>query len=554
MFAGSLFDLAPDTPYEVALRITDPDGVTGTAERLVEARTRPEPRAATDGRTFHVYPQGHQGERQQPAFNGLLGAFNLGASHSDWFNSYLPRVLPGDVILVHAGLYKDNRFRYGGGIGTLFDGTYYITASGTAERPIVIRAAGDGEVVFDGDGNAVLFDITAASHLHFEGLTFRNTEVAILAGRKRIIGSSGLTVRRSRFENVGIGITTDWSGSKDFYIADNVFVGRQIPDHLMGWVGRTWQQFPDFPVEMRSNVAVKVYGSGHVVAHNDISHFHDGVDHATYGTPDLHPDGTPVRERMPVSIDIIGNDIYNVDDNCIEADGAMHNIRVLRNRCFNQAHRALSAQPLFGGPAYFIGNLVYHAPEGGSIKLQANPSGILLYHNTFIGEAHDMGPVSNLHFRNNLILGQGAFPEIFTTDTFTNYSSSDYNGFRPNPGSKESFVWNSPPRGVVADFTSNREVRRFATLREYAAATGQDRHSVLVDYGDFVRVSAPDPADPRRFYRPAEFDFTLRAGSRAVDAGVVLPNVNDGFTGRAPDLGAFERGRPLPTYGPRQEE
>ncbi len=488
MFAGSIFDLEPGAQYEVMLRISDPDGVDGTAERRIEARTRSEPRPATDGRTFHVYPQGYQGERQQPAFNGLLSAFNLGASHSDWFNTYLPRVQPGDVILVHAGLYKDTRFRYGSGIGTLFDGTYYLTASGTAERPIVIRAAGDGPAVFDGDGNAVLFDVTAASHIYFEGLTFRNTEIAILAGRKRMLGSDGLTVKRSRFEDVGIGITSDWSGSKDFYIADNVFVGRQIPDHLMGWIGRTWQDFPDFPVLLRSNAAVKVYGSGHVVAYNDISHFHDGIDHATYGMPDLDASGKPIRDRMPVSIDIVGNDIRNVDDNCIEADGALYNIRVLRNRCFNHAHRALSAQPVLGGPAYFIGNLVYHAPEGGSAKLTANSSGIVFYHNTLIGEVHDMGPVSNLHFRNNLVLGQGAWPEVFTVDTFTNYSSSDYNGFRPNPGAAASFGWNSPPRNVVADFTSNREARKFPTLKEYTAATGQDAHSVLVDY---TRLRAP---------------------------------------------------------------
>ncbi len=553
MFAGSLFDLEPGTLYEISLRISDADGVSGAAERRVEAGTRPVPQPAADGRTFHVYPQGYQGERQQPAFNGLLAAFNLGSSHSDWFNSYLPRVRPGDVILVHAGLYKDTRYKYGSGIGTLFDGTYYLTASGTAERPIVIRAAGDGPVVFDGDGNGVLFDVTAANHIYFEGLTIRNTEIGILAGRKRMYGSEGLVVKRSRFEDVGIGITSDWSGSKNFYIADNVFVGRQIPDHLMGWVGRTWQSFPDFPVGLRSNAAVKVYGSGHVVAHNDISHFHDGIDHATYGNPDLDAEGKLIRDRLPVSNDFIGNDIRNVDDNCIEADGAAYNIRILRNRCFNQAHRALSAQPLFGGPAYFIGNLVYHAPEGGSLKFQANPSGILVYQNTFISEAHDMGPVSNLHFRNNLVLGQGAWPEIFTVDTFTNYSSSDYNGFRPNPGIKDAFGWNSPPREVMADFTKNREARRFGTLKEYIAATGQDRHSVLVDYSDFVRVSAPDPEDPRRFYRPDEFDFTLQPRSKAIDAGIVLPNINDGYAGKAPDLGAYERGRPLPVYGPRKE-
>lgn len=549
--AGSLFDLEADTTYEILLRLTDPDGVNGATERRIEARTRAEPKPATGGRTFHVYPADYKGDRQQPAFNGLLAAFNTGASHSDWNNAYPPRVRPGDVILVHAGLYKDTRHRYGSGIGTPFDGTYYLTASGTAEKPIAIRAAGDGPAIFDGDGNTVLFDVTAGNHLYFEGLTFRNTEIAILAGRKSIVGSEGLTVRRSRFENVGIGITTEWSGSRNFYVADNVFVGRQVPEHLMGWIGRTWQPFPDFPVPLLSPYAVKVYGPGHVIEHNDVSHFHDGIDHATYGNPDRDENGRIVRDRIPASIDIVENDIRDVDDNCIEADGAMTNIRILRNRCFNQAHRALSAQPVLGGPVYFIGNLVYHAPEGGALKFTANSSGIVVYHNTFIGEAHDMGPVSNLHYRNNLVLGQGAFPEVFANDTFTNYSSSDYNGFRPNPGAKEAFGWNSPPAGVAADYRSDRQVRRFGTLREYAKATGQDRHSVLVDYDDFVRATGPDPKDPRRFYAPDQFDFTLRPRSRAVDAGVVLPNVNDGFTGKAPDLGAYERGKPLPAYGPR---
>ena len=543
MFSGSVFDLEPDSTYEVRLRMEDPDGVEGPAERTLEARTRAVPRPATGGRVFHVYPPGYAGQKQEPAFTGLLAAYYMGSSHSDWANTYGRRAQAGDTILVHAGLYKDSRYQYGGGQGTVFDGTYFLTTDGTAEKPIVIRAAGDGEVVFDGDGNHVLFDVTAADHNYFEGLTIRNTEIAILAGRKRIIGSEGLVVRRSKFQDVGIGVMSDWGGSRDFYIADNVFVGRQIPDHLMGWIGRTWQSFPDFPVPLRSNFAVKVYGSGHVIEHNDVSHFHDGIDHATYGNPD----------GRPVSIDIIGNDIRNVDDNCIEGDGAMHNIRVLRNRCFNHAHRALSTQPLLGGPAYFIRNLVYNAPEGGSVKMQGNPSGVVFYHNTLIGEVHEMGPVSNVHFRNNLVLGQGAWPEIFSVETFTGYSSSDYNGFRPNPGAENSFGWISPAFGVAADYVGKRETRKYRTLREYSAATGQDKHSVLVDYSDFVKVSAPDPADPRRFYEPVEFDFQLRPRSRAVDAGMVLPNVNDGFTGRAPDLGAYERGVPAPVYGPRPE-
>jgi len=55
----------------------------------------------------------------------------------------------------------------------------------------------------------------------------------------------------------------------------------------------------------------------------------------------------------------------------------------------------------------------------------------------------------------------------------------------------------------------------------------------------------------RGFIQPV--DLTLAANSGAVDRGVYLPNVNDGFTGAAPDLGALERGCPVPIYGPRPE-
>ena len=71
------------------------------------------------------------------------------------------------------------------------DGTYYLTADGTPEMPIAIKAAGDGEVVFDGDGNFALFDVRAADYTYFEGITFRNAEIghpgrhAVHRGRRR---------------------------------------------------------------------------------------------------------------------------------------------------------------------------------------------------------------------------------------------------------------------------------------------------------------------------------------------------------------------------------
>ncbi|HYK58048.1 MAG TPA: hypothetical protein VEV85_01340, partial [Bryobacteraceae bacterium] len=316
---------------------------------------------------------------------------------------------------------------------------------------------------------------------------------------------------------------------------------------MMGWIGSPWDKFPGFPELLTSEYAIKVYGQGHVVAYNYIANWHDGVDVATYGTPDGAPNDIP--DRVPLAIDFYGNDLLNMGDNCFETDGGARNIRVFRNRCFDSASGALSVQPVFGGPVYFYQNLIYNAPTG-SLKYIEGASGILTYNNTIVGEGR-AGPASNQHFRNNLILAQGAFDPVFGVTTYTNYSSSDYNGFRPNPNTADSFEWNSPTFGVATAFGQDTIQRRYKTLADYREATGQEQHTVLVDYDVFMRVSKPDPSDPQRVYKPEGFDFSLRPGSLAIDAGVILPTITDGFTGRAPDLGAFELGRPAFHYGPR---
>jgi hypothetical protein len=43
---------------------------------------------------------------------------------------------------------------------------------------------------------------------------------------------------------------------------------------------------------------------------------------------------------------------------------------------------------------------------------------------------------------------------------------------------------------------------------------------------------------------PASLDFTLRSNSPAVNAGIEIAGVTDGFIGSAPDIGAYEYGKP----------
>src|SRR3989442_129945 len=505
MFAGSILDLEPDTAYEARFVMSDPDGIVGksvkSVTKTVTVRTRPEPKPHAGGRVFHVYPADYKGARIEPAVDAVMCAYNYYCGGGDTVTAGRPRVKPGDIILVHAGLYKYHPEYYTGdrsiNATTPYEGTYYLTASGTPDKPIVIKGAGDGEVIFDGNGNFNLFNLKAANYNYFEGVTIRNTDIAIWAGTQFIAGSKGLTVKKCRFDDVNLGIFTNYAGSSNFYIADNYFFGRDDSKHLFGWNGPFWAQFngvdgQKFPPTLASYTAVRLYGPGHVVAYNYVADFHDGIDIETYGNPDgSHAiDGPhyPSREywdRRPVSIDFYNNYMTNFHDNSFEIDGSMHNVRVMRNMMVNSASHPFCNQPAIGGPIYWIRNIAYHAP-GGSTRMTNGAAGVLFYNNTILTET-SAGSSANVHWRNNLMLGENSAPAIFSVNTNTNYSTSDYNGLRPNPGAEASFQWNSPPWNVAADYggpsgSPALEVRRFATLPDYTPETHQALHSVLLDY------------------------------------------------------------------------
>jgi hypothetical protein len=502
---------------------------------------------------LHVYPPDYFGPRQEPSFTGILQAY-YGAGLGDWSVVWERRAQPGDILLLHAGRYKTERLNYVDPMMTPFDGSMSLTLKGTPERPITIKAAGDGEVVIDGDGNHRLFDVMASRYHIFDGLTFRNTDVAIFAGQKEVLGAVGLTVKNCRFENVGFGVWTEYAGSSDFYIADNLFLGRDDRFRLVGWGGVARQPGgPSWPIPaygshlLTSYYAVKVYGPGHVIARNSIAYFHDGIGISTYGTPESDPD------RRASSIDIYGNDLHMLNDDFIETDGSVHNVRVFNNRGVNAAQGGYSAQPVFGGPVYFFRNLLYHVPSGVAFKFSAKPAGLFVWHNTIIGE-HLLGdPSANMHFRNNLFLGRDTPGRgILTLANSTSHNTSDYNGYRPNRGViQEQYRYFKPKSQPNVYEPKKEDWQIFSTLKEFQTATSQETHSVELDFDIFENLSPPDHAKRYAVYHAMDLNFALKTNSKAVDAGVVIPTVNEDFAGRAPDLGALETGKPALHFGPR---
>jgi len=174
-------------------------------------------------------------------------------------------------------------------------------------------------------------------------------------------------------------------------------------------------------------------------------------------------------------------------------------------------------------------------------KFEVNPAGVVVYHNTTIGAQVDARFWSNGHFRNNLFVGPGDPKGVaLQTMTHTAHSTMDYDGW-----SAGRFNFQGPQ--------TEMKWRSFPGLAEFAKATGLERHGRIVDFGIF-RNPPERPFDKKETVKPNALDLRLEPGSAAVDAGCVLPNVNDDFNGKAPDLGALEIGKPLPHYGPRENE
>ena len=486
LFAGSVLFLKPETTYEVRFEMTDPDGGAAPA-KTVTVKTRGAPRAPVGARVVHVYPREHRGPRPAGSVLGVKAA--------------CAAARPGDVLLLHGGVYDE--------------GTLTFTRSGEQDHPIIFRGAPGEEAILQGAGHKLnLIFLSRANHLWFENLTLRRARIGILAG-----GARGLVVRRCTIEDVISGIWGNSKNAVDWYIADCTLTG----------TNETWYPRPKKYMSP-SHTGINVYGRGIVVCHNRISRFSDALAVANHGKPSME------ASEQCTAIDFYNNDLTWAQDDAIETDCGCHNIRVYRNRCTN-AHTALSAQPTFGGPVYFIRNEAFGITAL-SLKLHNYCTGLEIYHNTLMTARQGFGSFykwQNGILRNNLFLGVQRY--AMETGSITPYTTLDYNGYRKTDDPERFIKWYNV-----------RAWGRHPTLAAFTEATGHERHGIRVDYNAFRK--AWDPKEGKTT-RPADVDLRLAEGAVPVDAGCVLPNVNDDFTGKAPDMGCHEIGKPTPHYGPR---
>jgi hypothetical protein len=401
---------------------------------------------------------------------------------------------PGTIFQLRAGIYP---------------ASFNVTKSGEPGRPIIWRGAGDGETIIDGNAapERHAARLISAENVHdvwFEKLTIRNGGKGLAAN-----GSARLVLRRCHIHNVEYGIVAtrnDADTLRGWFIADNVIEGPS-----------TWPRTKG----IENARGVQITGEGHIVCHNRIRGFADAID--------------TFPSRRCANIDFHNNDISEMTDDGMELDYSERNVRCFANRLTN-VYQGISAQPVFGGPVYVFRNSIYNV-VGEPFKMHNSPSGAFFIHNTTVKAdmpffIYTEKPVRHCLTRNNLFIGTSA-SFAFESTAKMRECDFDYDGVGGGPWNL-FMKWNSV---------------RYASLDDVRTKAPAWKHAVLVDSASAFASGALPPEKPEAVHQPV--DLRLKAGTAAIDAGVVMRGFNDTFAGSAPDLGACELGAPPPIYGPR---
>ena len=552
-FVGSLFWLDPGTQLEVRVVFTDPDGdpldgivLTGTAS------TREELSPPTPSATLHVTPSGTGTACTAAAPCALATALDL--------------VQPGEEVVLAGGTY--------------FVGELSPPRSGAAGAPIVIRAAAGETPVLDGadpatftwtpEGGGVYRTTVNAPDTHlvtaggerlypYQSLADLQSLAWGIPGffaegttlRVRLAGDAdpnGATMVVSRFNHaLDLGVDHIWiegltfrhygqgSWAKAIYLdgADdtvitgctftindlgvgikrdahrNVIQDCEFSDTLFDW---PWDAVKSGAALETGGIRMysPMTGRGTVIRRNTFHDFFDGFG----ACPGTGGDGTN-------ETDVYGNLVYRVGDDGMETDGHCSNVRIWGNT-FHDVLMGISLAPAYVGPTWAIRNLIHRTGVGNNgytgspFKFNSgyDTSGpMLLFHNT--ADAALPGN-HGLHIK-----APGSWTALVSRNNI--WSGTDHAIYNYNETQPADLDWDA-----LHTTRTDRFVywgTRMDDLPTFRAQTGQELHGM--------------DADPL-FRDPAAGNYVLDPASPLVDAGVVIPGINNIYRGAGPDMGAFE--------------
>jgi hypothetical protein len=545
-FAGSIFWLQPDQPLEVRVTFEDPDAPARPAPLAAAARTRSDKFPAGTGKTYHVSPAGDDagpGTREKP-FKTIRHAMDLAA--------------PGDVIEAAPGDYFESVTVNRSGRAD----AYITLRAGAADKPCRIigfarpdpawREAGAG--IFTVDEKRTVGAVTIGNeriyhHLSLEelksaqaplvpgwwqddkagrlhvrtadgrapadvrmgvlpvGLRFEGAGYWIIEGLGfdlfgggtygrgiDVVSSRNIVVRNCRFDTMRTGISVRREGSRECLIERCTFRDSGI------W---TWPWKACKSHDVEGDAIAFSGGGGNVARFNTITGHFNGIGVSTWG--DLE------NEALNRDLDVHDNTFTEIGDDPMEPEGACMNCRFWNNRTF-ETLQGISLAPITVGPLYVVRER-YVRFKGGAVKAGVSSRGVVyIYHMLGWTDRVDggnglepCGPWGNMHFRNSIL--RATRYVIEDMQPLTAPCSFDYCDLFTTSGN------------IFIKWLD----KRYKDLSEVPADAGFGKHNVRVE--PYARVEDGRPAG---------------LVPQLIDAGVVIPGINDDYSGTAPDIGPEE--------------
>ncbi len=407
--------------------------------------------------------------------------------------------------------------------------TLTIAESGSAEGYVLYAPANPGAAVIDVADAADHCVVVKASYVILRGLTLRSARIhGVLLGD----GVHDVVIEECDISGWGRIAEDGWGKDYDAAIyskgeaVKRVIVQRNRLHHPRS-NSNNWQQSrpapgkrePSHP-EGPQTVCLWDSEGNHVIRYNtvwsDDTHQYNDIFGAGHN---FSTRGFPNRDS-----DIYGNLLSHCWDDAIESEGANCNVRIWGNY-MTDVFVGVACASTSIGPLYVWRNVtgvIRESPtktSGAFFKTSDKMGGgrIYVFHNTILQPVSPAdpkktlgavvglgwgGPMTNVTSRNNIL--------HVTRQAFADRARDPQNDF-------DYDLFSAP----------------------FTAADGQEKHGLRA-VPKFV---------PGCGLQNGKGVFALSAGSRGFDAGVVLPNFNDGYTGAGPDIGAHEAGSAPMEFG-----
>ena len=404
--------------------------------------------------------------------------------------------------------------------------TLTITESGSPEG-YLLYAGGSGPATIDVTNQADHCVVIKGSYVVLRGLTLRNARVhgILLSEGVHDVVIEGCDISGwGRIEPDGWGRDYDSAIYSRNPALTRVIIQRNRMHHPRSnsnnWKqdrrpGRREPSHPEGPQ------AICFWNSegNHVIRYNTVYSDDDHQYNDIFGAGEnFSRRGFPNRDS-----DIYGNRLSHCWDDAIESEGANCNVRIWGNYVSDNLVGIATASTSIG-PLYVWRNLnaISRVSPGGSggafLKVSDKVGGgrIYVFHNTVLQPASSSG--------GNAL---GAAVGLGWGGTMTNVTS------RNNILQVSRQAIADRARDPLGDYDYDLFTAPLAT------AERQEKHGIR---GAPVFISGSGLNGNKGI-------FSLSPQSPGFDAGLVLPNFNDGFTGAGPDIGAHESGAAPMQFG-----